>query len=184
MNPHDSLFETEAIVHLNGIFRTALHVTGDRAVAEDLVQETFLQAWKSFNRYEPGTNCRAWLYKILFYVVRHHRRRWSRMRLRFDSEFEESIVADAPYEPPVPQDLTDEDVLAALGRIPEAHRELILLVDVEGFSYQEAADTLGVPIGTVMSRHSRGRARLRQELADYAASCGVASASDGARPVA
>ena len=169
-------FEAAALPHLNDLFRTALRVIGNRGEAEDLVQGTYLQAWKSFHRFEAGTNCRAWLFKILFNVIHHHRRKLFKFRLVEDAEdtFENTLV----YEPPIPQHLTDEDVLAALESIPRQYREAVLLADVEGFSYKEVAETLGVPVGTVMSRLSRGRGLLRKHLADFAEAFGINRAED------
>lgn len=164
-------FEAAALPHLNDLFRTALRVVGSRTEAEDLVQEAYLQAWKSFHRFEAGTNCRAWLFKILFNVIHHHRRKL--FKFKFVDDAEETFETALVYEPPIPQHLTDEDVLAALERIPQQYREAVLLADVEGFSYKEVAETLGVPVGTVMSRLSRGRGLLRQHLAGFAESFGI-----------
>ena len=164
-------FEAAALPHLNDLFRTALRVVGNRTEAEDAVQETYLQAWKSFHRFEVGTNCRAWLFKIMFNVIHHHRRKLFKFRLVDDAE--ETLENTLVYEPPIPQHLTDEDVLAALESIPRQYREAVLLADVEGFSYKEVAETLGVPVGTVMSRLSRGRGLLRQHLAGFAESFGI-----------
>src|SRR6185369_11718128 len=110
-------FESAALPHVNDLYRTAARVIGNRTEAEDLVQEAYLQAWKSFHRFEPGTNCRAWLFKILFHVIQHHRRKWYNSKLV--QEDDEMLLQDTlAYEPPVPQDLSDEDVLASLERIP------------------------------------------------------------------
>jgi RNA polymerase sigma-70 factor (ECF subfamily) len=163
-------FEAEAMPHLADLMRTAARMTGNRAGAEDVVQEVYLEAWKSFHRYEPGTNCRAWLFKILLYKVQHHRRRW--FRLRLFSESEESFANNLTFTPPVAERLTDEDMLAALDRVPADFRAVVLLVDIEEFSYKETAGILGVPIGTVMSRLSRGRRGLREHLEGVARSYG------------
>jgi len=157
--------------HINDIFRTANRMVGDKARAEDVVQEVFLQAWKSFARFESGTNCRAWLYKILFHCVNHHRRKWFRFPLL--KEAEEFLETNLTYQAPIPEHLTDEDVLRALDTIPADFRAVVLLVDVEEFPYKEAADILSVPIGTVMSRLSRGRKLLREQLAEVARSYGI-----------
>lgn len=170
-------FETEAMPHMADIFRTATRLVGDRARAEDIVQEVFLQAWKSFDRFEAGTNCRAWLFKILFHCVHHHRRKWFRFPLL--KETEEFIEANLTYSPPIPEHLTDEDILAALDRIPTEYRAVILLVDIEEFAYKEAAEIAGIPIGTVMSRLNRGRKLLREQLADVARSYGIGKAALG-----
>ena len=154
-------FESEALPHFNNLYRTAAHLIGDCTEAEDLVQQTYLQAWKAFDRFKPGTNCRAWLFQILFNTIRHHRRSWFSRRIVSDCEFLEDVL---PAEPSLPEHLTDEDVLAALDPLPECFREILLLVDVQEFSYREAAEVLRIPIGTVMSRVSRGRDLLRTEL--------------------
>ena len=133
--------------------------------AADIVQETYLAAWKSFGKYERSTNCRAWLFRILLNLVRRERRNW--FKWITDAEMD---VASSPLPAlePIASWLTDEDILAALDELPPEHREVILLVDVEEFLYREASEILGIPLGTVMSRLSRGRAILRQKL------CGVA----------
>jgi len=164
-------FEAAALPHLNDLYRAASHIIGNRTEAEDLVQETYLQAWKSFDRFEAGTNCRAWLFKILFHVTQHHRRKWFRLRLTDEGDeiFEQTLV----YEPPVAQDLSDEEVLQAFERIPQRYREVVLLSDVYDFKYKEIQETLGIPAGTVMSRLSRGRQLLRGQLTNFAGTSGV-----------
>jgi len=165
-------FESAALPHLNDLYRTAARVIGNSTEAEDLVQEAYLQAWKSFHRFELGTNCRAWLFKILFHVIQHHRRKWYNSKLVQESD--DMLLQDTiPYEPPAPQHLSDEDVLAALERIPVLYREAVVLADVQEFSYKEVAATLSVPVGTVMSRLSRGRKLLRAELSGIAGSYGI-----------
>jgi RNA polymerase sigma-70 factor (ECF subfamily) len=164
-------FEAAALPHLDELYRTARRLTGSATEAEDVVQETYLQAWKSFHRFESGTNCRAWLHKILFHVVQHYRRKSFRLVLKQDDEdtFEENLT----YEPPVPEEVTDDDVLAAFKKIPEHYREVVLLADVHEFAYREIAETLSIPLGTVMSRLNRGRNLLRQELSSFAAGFGI-----------
>jgi RNA polymerase sigma-70 factor (ECF subfamily) len=170
-------FDAEAMPHMNDIFRMATRLVGARTRAEDVVQEVYLQAWKSFHRFEAGTNCRAWLFKILFHCVHHQRRKWFRFPLL--KETEEFIEANLTYTEPVPEHLTDEEVLAALDRIPAEFRAVVLLVDVEEFAYKEAAEIAGIPIGTVMSRLSRGRKLLREQLAGVARSYGIGKAAQG-----
>jgi RNA polymerase sigma-70 factor (ECF subfamily) len=166
-------FETTAVPHLNELYRTALRTLRNASEANDVVQETYLQAWKSFDRFTPGTNCRAWLYKIMFHVIHHHRRRQFRYVAATVSDDDLGLEDTLRYEPPITHELRDEDVLAALDRLPEHYRDAVLLVDVEELTYKEAAEALGVPIGTVMSRLSRGRALLRTELASIALTFGV-----------
>lgn len=160
MAPTNS-FEVMALPHLNELFRTALHCLRNREAAEDCVQETCLQAQKCFHRFEAGTNCRAWLFKILLNVVRHHRRKWFRL---WPADMD-VVLGTTPAPTAVPEELTDVGILAALREIPESFRKIVLLADVQEFSYREISDILGVPIGTVMSRLSRGRTLLRSKLA-------------------
>lgn len=164
-------FDAEAMPHLNDLVRTATRMMGDRGKAEDVVQEVYLQAWKSFDRFAAGTNCRAWLFKILFHCVSHERRRWFRFPLL--KEKEEFLEANLPAAMPVPEKLSDADILAALDRIPADFRSVVLLVDVEEFAYKDVAEILSIPIGTVMSRLSRGRKGLRDQLASVAQSYGI-----------
>lgn len=169
-------FEAVALPHLDELFRTARRVMGNQTDSEDLIQEVYLQAWKSFHRFTPGTNCRAWLFKIMFHVVSHHRSRWFNSRRVEESKttLEETLA----YAPSVNQYLTDEDVLTAFEKIPEVYREVALLADVQDFSYKEIAEILSVPIGTVMSRLSRARKMLRTELAEFAQGYGIRDAGD------
>jgi RNA polymerase sigma-70 factor (ECF subfamily) len=155
-------FETEAMPHVDRLFRHAMWLVRNRSDAEDLVQETLVQALQSFRRFTQGTNCRAWLISILHHV--HLNRVRKHGRLVVDSELEERISNTVPFVTPVPDRLTDADLLAALGSIPAHHQQVILLCDIEEMTYKEAAAALAVPIGTVMSRLHRGRELLRQHL--------------------
>ena len=163
-------FEAEALPHVDRLFRLALWFERNRAEAEDLIQETMIQALQSFHRFQPGTNCRAWLVTILQHVRSNRRRAHHRSLLVDDPE--DRIAHTTPFVPPVSQDLTDEDVLGALRRIPPKFQEVIVLCDVEEMTYKEMADALAVPLGTVMSRLHRGRALLRNELGASAVSFG------------
>ncbi len=174
-------FNAEAMPHMTDIFRTAVRLVGERARAEDVVQEVYLQAWKSFHRFESGTNCRAWLFKILFHCVNHHRRKWFRFPLL--KETEDFVEANLTSPTPIPAHLTDQEVLAALDRIPTEFRSVVLLVDVEEFAYKEAAEITGTPIGTVMSRLSRGRKLLREQLAGVARSYGIGKIAEEGKTV-
>ena len=160
--------------HLNDLFRTAMRMTGDRGQADDVVQEVYLQAWRSFERFEAGTNCRAWLYKILFHCVSHHRRKWFRFPLL--KEKEEFLEANLIQPASVAEQVTDGEILNALDEIPAEFRAVVLLVDVEEFAYKEVAGILSIPIGTVMSRLSRGRGLLRKRLVEVARSYGIGNA--------
>lgn len=156
--------------HLPDIYRTACSLTGTASDGEDLAQEVYLQAWKSFHRFELGTNCRAWLFKIMFHRLHHFRRKAYRYQtLPEDSTLEQML----PAPPQVPDQLTDPQVLAALDRLPPPFRDVLLLADVQEFSYKEVAAALDIPIGTVMSRLSRARAQLREALAGPAADFGI-----------
>jgi RNA polymerase sigma-70 factor (ECF subfamily) len=154
-------FEAEALPHAERLFRIAMWFEANRAEAEDLVQETMIQALQSFHRFQPGTNCRAWLIAILQHVRSNRRRARLRAPLVADGDDRLAVI---PFVPPVAQVLTDEDVLNALKRLPAQFQEVLVLCDVEELSYKEIAAALGIPIGTVMSRLHRGRGLLRTQL--------------------
>ena len=141
----------------------ARRVMGDASAAEDVVQETYLRAWQAFDRFEPGTNCRAWLYKILFRTIGGRRRELQHELTLFDREvFDEArLPAPRANEPCA----TAREIQDAFAGLPLAFATVIQMVDVEGLSYTEASAALDVPVGTVMSRLHRGRRRLRQALA-------------------
>jgi RNA polymerase sigma-70 factor (ECF subfamily) len=164
-------FEAAAMPHLRDIYRTASRLLGGATGVDDVVQDVYLQAWKSFDQFQLGTNCRAWLFKILFHTLNHYRRKWLNIRIVKDNE--EVLDHAAAPGPPVAEKITDEQMIAALTEVPEDFRAVVLLIDVEGFSYKDAAGILNVPIGTVMSRLSRGRKALREKLAGLARSYGI-----------
>jgi RNA polymerase sigma-70 factor (ECF subfamily) len=172
--PRTEEFEAAALPFLHDIHRTAARLLGTGAGADDVVQDVYLQAWKSFGQFQPGTNCRAWLFKILFNTLHHYRRKW--LHVRMVKEPDEVLDQTAGAGPPIPEHITDEEMLAALGEVPHDYRAVVLLIDVEEFSYKDAAGILGVPIGTVMSRLSRGRRVLRERLAGMAQSYGIGRA--------
>ena len=158
-------FEIEAVPHLSHLKRLAMHLTRSHSEAEDLVQETFTQALKSFDRYEAGTNCRAWLCKIMFYK----RAQWIRANARF-SQFDENenrLPARA-CGAMLPPDFIGENLSRALVALPDKFREIIWLAAVEEFTYREIAAELDIPVGTVMSRLHRGRKILRVNFIHYA----------------
>jgi RNA polymerase sigma-70 factor (ECF subfamily) len=170
-------FEAEAMPHVERLFRHAMWLAGNRAEAEDLVQETLVQALQSFHRFTPGTNCRAWLVTILQHVRSNRLRKQGRVVI--DSALEERVANVVPFVPPIPERITDEDMLLAMREIPAHHQEVILLCDVEEMTYKEIAAALDIPIGTVMSRLHRGRELLRIELARRGA--GPAAMAQGSR---
>jgi len=169
--PRTDEFEAAALPHMSDIYRTAARLLGNGPGADDVVQDVYLQAWKSFDRFELGTNCRAWLFKILFHTLNHYRRKW--LNVRMVRESEEILDLTPAVGPPIPEHITDEEMLAALGDVPQDFRAVVLLVDVEEFSYKEAAGILNAPVGTVMSRLSRGRKMLREKPIGQAASYGI-----------
>jgi RNA polymerase sigma-70 factor (ECF subfamily) len=171
------IFEAEAIQYLDDLFRTAKRLTMNQIDAEDLVQETFMQAWKSFEHYALGTNCRAWLYKILFNKFDHYRRK-KYTQAKYLQEEDELTFLSAAYSAPIPENLTDTEVIAALNKLPEHYRSVILLADVHEFDYKEVAQILDIPIGTVMSRLSRARAQLKKSLARVASEYGIKKAQN------
>jgi RNA polymerase sigma-70 factor (ECF subfamily) len=153
------------------LYATALRLTRNRADAEDLVQDTLVKAFRFSGRFEPGTNLKAWLYTILHNTWRNRRRDAARDTVEVDSERvdEAAAVADGPTSAETPErillrDTLDSELQAALDALPDAFREAVWLRDVEEFSYAEMAQMLGVPIGTVMSRISRGRRLLFERL--------------------
>ncbi len=169
-------FEAVALPHLNDIFRTASGLLRNQTEAEDLAQDVYMNAWKSFHRFEPGTNCRAWLFKILFHRLHHHRRKWFQLKLTKEADILEDTLK---WEPPVNDVLTDEEIITALNNIPEDYRAVVLLADVEEFSYKEVAAALDIPMGTVMSRLSRARRMLREQLTTVADSYGIRKKTSG-----
>lgn len=156
-------FESEMLVHLTEIYRAAMRLTRRAAEAEDLSQEVFLQAWKSFERFSPGTNGRAWLYKILWNVNQQRLRK--RFPVLLGEEEQERLADTLPAVETTPTEVRDEEVAAALLALTPEHRTMLQMADVEEWSYKEIAEILGVPIGTVMSRLSRARGSLRAKLA-------------------
>lgn len=159
--------------HLDELYRAARRMLGDAARAEDVVQEVYLRAWKSFHTFEAGTNCRAWLYRIMVNVTHDYRRREMSRPAADDSE---QILERREAPAPTPDRLTDEEILRALEEIPEAYRDAVVLADVEQFSYQEISDLLEIKQGTVMSRLHRGRSLLREKLKSAADAYGLRAA--------
>lgn len=156
----ESRFEREAVPHMQALYAGACRLVRNAADAEDLVQETYLRAFRAFHLFRPGTNIRAWLFTILYRARADHYRKLARSPQTVE------LVHEGPAVAP-PQDQLaggQEEVLRALDRLPESFRSAVVLRDVQDFSYEEIAGILQVPIGTVMSRIHRGRALLRGML--------------------
>ena len=161
-------FETEALSYLNGLYAAAWRLTRNPTEAEDLVQETYLKAFRSAESFEAGTNLRAWLYTILHNTHRNRRRDAGRDPVLLDEDVVER-AAELPARAETPEQLLlhqtlDADLQAAFDSLPEAFREAVWLRDVEEFSYAEIAEMQHLPIGTVMSRIARGRRLLHDRL--------------------
>jgi RNA polymerase sigma-70 factor, ECF subfamily len=164
-------FEAEALASLDSLYRTALRLTRVPADAEDLVQETYLKAFRAADSFKPGTNLRAWLFTILHNTARNRIRDRARDTVSVDSDVVERLselpAPDRPIETPesllLRQTMAPE-LQAAIDALPDAFRQAVWLRDVEEFSYAEIAEMLSIPVGTVMSRISRGRHLLFEQL--------------------
>ncbi|MFC6422676.1 sigma-70 family RNA polymerase sigma factor [Ornithinimicrobium tianjinense] len=182
-------FEREAMPLLDQMYSAALRTTRNPTDAEDLVQETYAKAFAAFHQYRPGTNLKAWMYRILTNSYINTYRKKQRQPLESDAaEIEDYQLARAAShhssglrsaETEALDHLPDSDVKEALASIGEDFRLAVYLADVEGFSYKEIAEIMSTPIGTVMSRLHRGRKQLRELLTDYAVERGVISAEEG-----
>lgn len=171
-------FETAALPFLDSLYNMAFRLTRNPVDAEDLVQETYLKAYRHYEKFQKGTNLKAWLFRILKNTfINGYRKRQNKPTHSAFEDIEdsfESMVSDqAPQRIKDPEEVAlenvlDEDVQQALDSLRDDYRMVILLVDIEGFSYKEAAEILDVPVGTVMSRLYRGRRTLEKVLLEYA----------------
>jgi RNA polymerase sigma-70 factor (ECF subfamily) len=168
--------------HLDTLYRGALRLTRDPDRAQDLVQDTYVRALRYQHSYQPGTNMKAWLFAIMRNLF------WDRFRggrqedLSLDDDTGDFALYDRlKDDSAIPEDrvldsIAADEVVKAVEKLPPLHREVVLLVDVEGMSYKDAAEVMGVPIGTVMSRLHRARQQLQRHLYDYAVESGIVRA--------
>lgn len=178
----DDAAGADPLLYLNSLYGLALKLTRNPAAAEDLVQETYLKAVRFWPKFTPGSNLKAWLFTILHNTFRNDRRGASRHPEDVDSDVIESLPLETPEDDPerrLLRSTLDSDLQDALEALPEAYREAVWLRDVEDCSYQEIADILGVPAGTVMSRISRGRKQLYTHLVAARSRAEVAGAPTG-----
>nr|WP_076389773.1 sigma-70 family RNA polymerase sigma factor [Vaginimicrobium propionicum] len=179
-------FERDALEYLDQLYSAALRMTRNPADAEDIVQETYVKAFSSFRQFKPGTNLRAWLYRILTNTYINTYRKSKRQPQISDSDQVEDwqIARAASHtsdglpsaEIEALERIPDAEITEALASLKPDFRDAVLLADVEGFSYKEIAEIMDTPIGTVMSRLNRGRKQLRALLVDKAAQMGIANA--------
>ncbi|HEV8231410.1 MAG TPA: sigma-70 family RNA polymerase sigma factor [Thermoanaerobaculia bacterium] len=174
-------FEATAIPYLKSVYNVALQLTRRADDARDLVQETWLRAYRTFDNFRPGTNCKAWLFTILYsiFVNRYRKERREPTTVsveELEERFHRSLAAPEPTmvasSAGAPPEWTDREVEAAFEDLPESFRSVVLLVDVEELTYEEAATTLGCPVGTIRSRLSRARKALSVALEEYARRAG------------
>ncbi len=167
-------FEELALQHMGGLMRVAMKMTGNREEAEDLVQETFLKAFRAFDRFEWGTNVRAWLFRIMInthYNVHRHRKIYKDIEesshghwINMEVISQETMRALRSPESSLFSRIISGEIHAAVENLPDDYKAIFMLADVEGFSYKEIAETVGCPIGTVMSRLHRARRMLQTAL--------------------
>lgn len=178
-----SNFERDALPHMNALYSFAVRLCRDREDARDIVQETFMRAFRFFDQFEAGTNCKAWLFRILknTYINKYRRDNREPDKIEYDvvEEFYESIRSDyadtSNLEEKLFSTMLDDEVTAALDSLPEDFRTAILLCDVEEFTYEEIAAFLDCPIGTVRSRLHRARSMLAARLSEYAKARGYSA---------
>lgn len=185
------VFTIEVAPHLHALFRMAMRLTQEEQAAEDLLQDTLERAFQSFRRYEPGTNIRAWLLRIMSNVRISGFRRSARRPQTSSLEDAEDFslyravrtqgIAPPDVEAVVLNRIGEESILQAIDGLPEDFRTVVVLADVEGFSYKEMAVILDVPIGTVTSRLYRGRQQLQRRLWEHARDAGILARAERSR---
>lgn len=180
----EETFRREALPEMDAVYRFALRLAGNPPEAEDLVQETFLRAWRSWEQYTPGTNCKSWLFTICRNVFLRQQERGKRHDEILSEQAsddpdrlsrENPVFAaskDSDPEGDFFREIVDDDVLEAIDELPEDYRMAVVLSDLEGMAYREIADMLEIPVGTVKSRLFRGRRILQQRLYEYAVDMG------------
>ncbi len=190
--PRSETFRQEALPHLDAVYRFALRLTGSEAEAEDLVQETFLRAFRAWDQYTLGTNAKSWLFTICRNTfLRGRERDTRRHELVTEAARSESQAGDDVFESPIftgradydPEGdffrkLVDREILDAIDGLPDDFREAVVLSDLQGLNYQEIAHVLEVPLGTVKSRLFRGRKLLQKRLYHYALDTGFLKEAD------
>lgn len=184
LQPSYAEFEKEAIPHMDAVYNFALRLTGDEDDADDLVQETYLKAFRFFDKFEKGTNCKAWLFRILKNSFINDYRKIKSEPDKVDYEdvqnFYENVKSDEietqHYEPDAFSGLMGDETTKAIAELPEDLRTVIILNDLEEFTYEEIADFVDVPVGTVRSRLHRARKMLYSQLYDYAKERGFVKA--------
>ncbi len=182
---NQSTFVEDTEPFMQSLYSTALRMTSNRADAEDLLQETYLRAFRSYESFQTGTNLRAWLFRILTNAhINRYRARKRRPEETDLADVEELYLyrrlsnqgdVGKSAEDMLMEYFSEAEVVAAVEDLPEAYRMAVLLADVEGFSYKEIAEILEIPVGTVMSRLHRGRKALQKALYDYATKRGLTS---------
>jgi RNA polymerase sigma-70 factor (ECF subfamily) len=180
------VFEEEAIPHMKILYNYALRMTGDQLEADDLLQDTYMRAFRFFHKFEKGTNCKAWLFRIMknCYINKYRKNKKEPAKVDYEDvqnfydSIRDELVDPNDLEHKVFANLLDDDVMNALNSLQDDYKTVVILCDLEGLSYEEIADFLDVPIGTVRSRLHRGRKILQRKLSDYAKSKGYAVESE------